>query len=48
MREWLRREFGHRTGEQRAYDNGYLAGTVTVIGLMVIHQLAERIRERRA
>jgi hypothetical protein len=48
MREWLRRQLGNRTGEQRAYDNGWLGGAVTVAGLLLIHRAAERAREGRA
>lgn len=48
MRELLRQAFGGRTREQAAYDSGFLSGAVAVIGLLVVHQAAERIRERQA
>lgn len=46
MRNLLKKAFGAPTREQRAYDNGFLSGAVAVIGCLLIHQAAERLRER--
>jgi hypothetical protein len=37
-----------QTREQKAYDNGFLSGAVAVIGLLWIHAVAERRRDRGA
>lgn len=46
MRNWLKKQFSPYTREQRAYDNGFLSGVIAVVGCLLIHQGAERLRER--
>jgi hypothetical protein len=39
---------GHRTNEQEAYDTGFCVGVASMLGLAVLHLIAERRRERHA